>query len=290
MGLFSFFKRKKYDFDEEDFEYEEYARRLEALDLPDDEEDSNPANTPVIDFARFNQNDIGNYVRSQCEAIEDLMKFSKESQSEYEAVTDYFTDIQIIDSAPENTKEILSHKAKIIADLTVDRRIYQTSEGKLSYHKYHKMEEAEGLMPDILVEMQNNEARLEAVKKDMRLLEGERMSIRYDIKDGKYRKKNLKTLGVMAVSLIVIVLIVLFILGMRDSNSPNYAFLVTGVFAAIMIVVIYSLNISIERQSQIDQKKYAKCVNLLNKVKIKYVNAANILDYQYEKFEVKKFI
>ncbi|MGN0480620.1 MAG: hypothetical protein ACI4EV_03545 [Lachnospiraceae bacterium] len=282
MGLLKFFKnlrsiKKDDDFDIEQFveESPEYSKQLDEI-LEE-----------VVDVSRLNEKELETYVKSQCEAMEDANRYMAGLKQEYDTVADYYSDIQLIDNASDETKRELASLSKAISELTVDRRMYKGSENKLSNHKYYKMEMAEKDMPKALADMQNNESYVDTVTKDMRLLEGEKMSIKLDIKELNKRKNNIRQLGKMIVIIMGIILVALIAVNLTTPDEPNYAFLIVCALAVIIILILFTLGQTVNRGIIMARKKYAKCITLLNKVKIKYINAANTLDYSYSKYDVK---
>ena len=62
-------------------------------------------------------------------------------------VTEHFSDIQLIDTAPDNIRRRITETADRVDNLTVDRRIFKSGEHKLSTHTYHRMEQFEDELP-----------------------------------------------------------------------------------------------------------------------------------------------
>lgn len=284
MGLLQFFKRfknkKEYiydDFDAEQFAQEspEYSRQLDEI-LEE-----------VIDVSKLNASDIETYVKSQCEAMEDANRYMSGLKAEYDTVAAYYGDIQRIDGASEDIRNELTILAKNIAELTVDRRMYKGSDNKLSNNKYYKMEMAEKDMPKALTEMQNNESYLETVKRDMHLLEGEKAAIKLDIREYTGKKKAIRQLSRMILVIMGVILLALIAVNLVKPNEPNYIFLVVCVIAALVAGVLVVLSQQVDKNLMLSDKKLNRCITLLNKVKIKYVNSANMLDYTYAKYDVK---
>ena len=104
------------------------------------------------------------------------------AMEEYNVVTEHFSDIQLIDTAPDNIRRRITETADRVDNLTVDRRIFKSGEHKLSTHTYHRMEQFEDELPRGMKYLEKQESYYETVKRDMKILEGERMSLRMELR------------------------------------------------------------------------------------------------------------
>ena len=75
-------------------------------------------------------------------------------------------------------------------------------------------------------------------------------------------------------------------IAMDDTQNMLLFVVITGLGAIIALGMFGILRVT-ERQVMITEKKLNKAAALLNKIKIKYINAANALDYGYSKYGVK---
>lgn len=282
MGLLKLFKKLRKTTEEEDFDTVQFED-----DSSEYNEQSDGAYEEMVDVSGLSEKELETYVKSQCEAMEDANRYITALKQEYDTVADYYSDIQMIDNSSDETKKQLETLSKAISELTVDRRMYKGSENKLSNHKYYKMEMAEKDMPKALIDMQNNETYVDTVTKDMHLLEGEKMSIKMDIRELNKRKNNIRQLGKMITIIMGAILIVLIAVNLATPDEPNYAFLIVCGIAVLVVLILFTLGQTVNKGLMVARKKYAKCITLLNKVKIKYINAANTLDYSYSKYDVK---
>ena len=66
---------------------------------------------------------------------------------EYEAVTEEYNDIQIMEEAPTQIRDKILSCAETIDNMMVDRRILKSTEHKLSNAAYRRMEAVENEMP-----------------------------------------------------------------------------------------------------------------------------------------------
>lgn len=240
-----------------------------------------------LNLSKYSKSDIQKYVTSQCDMLNEASKYIDDSKEEYSVVTSYFSDIQLIDNAPVNIKKNIAHVAQTIVTLSVDRKIYHSTENKLSSSLYGKMERIEPEMPKALVKMQNDESYFQTVKKDLRILEGERMSIRYDARDLVKLQRQIKRFSTILLFLLSIVFVIFTLATIVIQDESSYMFLTVVLLSAMLAVGLFAYLKSTERKVYVTEIRLNKATSLLNKTKIKYINSANTLDYEYSKYGVK---
>ena len=274
--------------DEEDYEYIERYSTKDTDDSDSEYYKRLEKNAPGrVDISSFDDSDIHSYIKSQGDIIKDAANEIDMADEEYDTVTSYFSDIQLIDAAPDDVRDDIEKTAEQIAELTVDRRIYRTGENRISQHTFFRMERLEPHMPDALIEFQNNEAYCETVRKDMRMLEGEMMSLRADARDLIRKQKSVLSMAKMSAIGLFFVFCIFIIASVAMGEIAGILFtIVISLSAFIAIGLLWMLQ-NTKRQFAITQKKINRAEVLLNKVKIKYVNIASTVDYQCEKYGVK---
>ncbi|MCF0133502.1 MAG: DNA translocase FtsK [Blautia sp.] len=142
-------------------------------------------------------------------------------------------------------------------------------------------------MPGIIRRFQDNERYLEALKKDLRLLDGEKIQCEMVREDNLDEQQNLKKLSV-AVLILAFVAVFLLVLMyfLLEMDTMLYMLLVTFLavaYAAYALFKHQDLNREIA-QSNVNRNK---AIDLQNHVKIKYVTIQNAVDYVCNKYEVK---
>ena len=242
----------------------------------------------IINVRKLGTHDMEVYVKQQCDIMEEAAEHIENVKAEYEAVTEEFNDIQLIDEAPQDIKNKIISCAEIIDSMMVDRRILKSTEHKLSNSAYRRMETFEDEIPSGIKLMQAQEEYYDAVKQDLRVLEGERMNLRLESKALVKRQLQIRSLARIAFAAMVVVFII-FIVSMVivENDADTALFIVISLFAAILAVGMFAILKVTERNVLVTEIKLNKATGLLNRIKIKYVNAANTLDYEYSKYGVK---
>ena len=240
-----------------------------------------------INLSRFSKKDIEKYINSQCDILSETSKYIDQAKEEYSVVTSYSSDIQLIEAAPENIKKSIKRLAETISGLTVDRKTSHKTEHKLTNDVYFRMELIEPEMPGALMQLQNRESYFQTVKKDLKILEGERASLRMDAKDLIKNQKQVKKVSLMSIFGLFLIFGIFIASSLIIGDANNALFLIVIGLSALFSIGLFAYLKKTERQLIITEIKLNKATNLLNKVKIKYINSANTIDYEYAKMGVK---
>lgn len=239
----------------------------------------NPVTTGKTDAIRF--------VRNNCEAIAENERQIVEAKKEYEKVTSYLTDIQRIDMAREDEYREIKDTCKSILTLTQERNKYKNRNLTISDAQMRKFEPFEDELVDEIKKMYNAEVYQDAIEGDIKNLKKEKDSLYSQRKEIIEKQNSLKgmtkVLAVLIISLIVL-LIVIYYATKTDMTLPYLGVVALAGVSAAMLIYESSKN---RRDIIIIERKINKAITLLNKVKIKYINNINVLDYNCNKFGVK---
>lgn len=309
MGIISFFKKfmeddelesedefsDEYDSLEEEEESSEdysrdYGRDYVAEDnTNEDSEDEAEEKTRFehVDVSKLDKNDIHGYIRNQCEIMENAAYEIELANEEYDSVTSYFSDIQIIETAQPEIKNEIEQQAEQIAELTVDRRIFKSGENRLSQSAFFRMERLEPNMPDALIEFQNNEAYYETVRKDMKMIQGEQMVLRAEAKELHKRQKSIQSMARMSAVGLFFVFGIFLVASIAMGEITDWLFSIVIGLSALIAIGLFWFLLDSQRKVKVIQTKLNRAAALLNKVKIKYINIASTVDYERSKYGVK---
>lgn len=241
-----------------------------------------------VDTAGFSGTEIGGFVKSQCDICEEAARFIENAKVEYESVTDYYEDIQKIENAPEDIKRELIMAADRVDNLSVDRRILKTPDNKLSNRAYRNMEMYEAEFPDAIVKLRTAEDEKNTIARDIRMVKAERTMCRMEAKELVKKQLRIKRYAqLICVFIVSVFIIFMLITAAADKTDSIGEFITIAALAGIMSLGLFAYLKTIERKVYVTEIKLNKATALLNRIKIKYVNAANVLDYQYNKFYIK---
>ena len=270
MGLFDIFKKKK------------KSRPKEVVDA-----DKIDVNLEEVDFSKLSPQDRNNYVEEQCSIIVECNNNVESAKKEYKTVSAYFSDIQIIEGQSEKVRDRITYLAKSIVDLAVDRKMIFTEERRISGTRYMQFQEEEDTIVDEMKGLKNNELYLQVVKKDMSALTGEKEALKIDTRELMDRQRIIKNITLVSMVCFVIIFSVFIIAGLSSKEDYSTYFylvlLLAAAFAAVDILLYQRTVYNI----MLTEKKVNKAIALHNKVKIKYINVRNLIEYKYQKYGVK---
>ncbi len=241
-----------------------------------------------INISGFTGTEVGSFVKSQCDICEEASRYIENAKVEYDSVTDYYEDIQKIENAPDDIKRELIMAADRVDNLSVDRRILKMPDNKLSNRAYRNMEMYEAEFPDAIVKLRAAEDDKNAIARDIRMVKAERSMCRMEAKELVKKQLRIKRYAQLICALLVSVFAVFMLIMISSGNTDNAgAFITVAILAGIMALGLFAYLKTIERKVYVTEIKLNKATALLNRIKIKYVNAANVLDYQYNKYYIK---
>lgn len=225
-------------------------------------------------------------VSDACEQIAEAKKTIEEAKLEYKAVTDYLADIQKIDLIPSEERETLEDAARNIITLTRERSKYQSADVKLADVQFRNISRYEPNMLREIKQMRENEEYQRKVKGDLRQLAAEKAKLEYE-KDEIIRSQGiLKQLAILAGCLIVLMDIIFLFLTSSKKIDLKTPFILSIILGAGIAFYIFHEARKNRMEIAMNGKKRNKLVSLTNKVKVRYVNTQNALDYAYAKFMV----
>ena len=258
-------------------------------DYDDDEketvrEDNGPIKRDSVNMRSKNQRE--KYIESCCEQMIEADKEIERSRMEYRLVTEYLTDIEVIEALPNDSKRRLSKIAEKIKNLSEQNRANTKSLGLISEERYRILLKNEAQVPDDINNMRKNEEFKELVRQDLQKLEGEKAVSDFKIRELRSTMRNMKNMVVITfvfgIALVIMLSILEFVLLMHaEVGFLATAFLAAGAF--IYEYITYSRSI---RELERTERYLNAVISELNKVKIRFVNTSNLLEYEYMKYSV----
>ena len=269
--MMGFFKRRK--------------RRRETERIRQENMDVMPEG--LLEDAGGDSKKVQKYIIDCCGQIAEAGKELEEEQAEYRIITDYLNDIELLENLPDEEMTEIRSVAESIENLNHLRDKYKNSEKKISDAQFVQMQREEELIPNAIKRLRDNETYQDAVKKDMNYLEGEKTEWHYNKFELIRQQKLLKNLSFILFALFLVSVVVLLVLQTGFYEDISYIWTIVIFMAAVsgfLILMKMSSNQTEIKQSEVNMN-YA--IVLLNKVKFKYVNVTNAVEYAREKYNVK---
>ena len=229
---------------------------------------------------------IKNHVVNLCEQMIDISRELDDVRHEYEQVTAYLNDIQTVEGLEGPQKKELEEVATQLSKLVTARNDYLNAEQKISDEVFNQMEENEAELPSIIRRLKVNEADLEAVKHDLNFLASEKVEwsvVRHEREEELEQLRRLSRILLLAFGGLAILVLLLSMTFEWELLPITIVALFATLAAAYVILRMQECNKDI-KQSDVNQNYI---ISLENRIKIKYVNAKNAVDYTCNRFHVK---
>lgn len=273
MFLSKIFGRRKEKYDAQDYDQSEYAKLqtesiVEELNLSDEAQ----AKRYVIDL---------------CEQMIAASRELEDARSEYDLVTYYLTDIQIIEELTEAERAPILDCAMHVAKLDRERNEFLKTKRKLTETQFAQMQEEEDNLPGIIRRLRDNERYMDAVKKDLTYLEGQKLQWAILRNESVQAQKNLgraaRYLLVLTATVFAMILAGAWYFQF-DRELPLTIAAFVAVLAGTYVLVRYQDAAKDIRRADVNRNH---AISLENHVKIKFVNIKNAVDYTCEKYHAR---
>lgn len=242
---------------------------------------------PVLLGKKPDEVEVKNYIDSNCQRMVTVQQQNKGLRREYEKVTGYLKDIELIEGMDSDRKKELVSVAEEIVELERRQKKINKQSQKISDANYKTMQQYEDIMNKELVSMKKREKFQLDIKSDMRRLEGEKAGLLYEKKERYARHAYFKTISIGLSVMIISLFIFLLIIAMFSKADMTIPFIIIIAVSGLLILYMF-MGVRNNRYGMaLVNRKLNKAINLMNSVKIKYINNTALLDYMYGKYGVK---
>ncbi len=276
MKLFGWWKKNKKDDLKEKKTIGEYIDDMER-----------PSLLVPVPYKVGSVEEIEGFVGNAISQIDIANKAVEDAKDEYEAVTNSLRDVQIITEIPKEARGELAAAAERIIELSIERENYQKSPNKIPEEQYLKMESYGEDIRDMMKRLDDDEKYAEVIKEDMKVLEGEKGEIRYEIdeiQDKLELYKKLMGWVIGALGAVVVFTGVNISMWEGQYNVWIYGMLA---FIGVTLAAIFAKQQEERKELRYQERKMNRAISLLNKAKVRYVNIRTSIDYQHLKYGVE---
>ncbi len=270
-------RRRDYDYDEE-YEQGGYYADLEEGEGEIEEE-----------LNLSDEEQAKHYAIDLCDQMIKAAKDIEDTRVEYDLVTSYLTDVQIIEDLTEDERKPIADCAAHVDRLGKERSEFLKTERRLSDGQFAQMQEEEDALPGIIKRLKSNEAYLDTVKRDMAFLEGKKLEWKL-VKNDAVRTQRLMQKSACYLFLCYFTLMAFAVIVSWYMEMDLDLRLVMTILSLIAVllggyILIRYMDASTDlRKSNVNRNR---AISLENHVKIKYVNIKNAVDYTCEKYHVR---
>lgn len=228
------------------------------------------------------------YIRGCLEQIAESSEASEKLSGEYNIVTAYLTDIEEIEALPTEEAELLKSNARSVIALEQERKNYVARPGRMQDGQYHQLECMEEEIEEGLQKILSAEEYQGLIKQDLMKLDGERHAYQYRRNELRAAMENAKGMAVICATAIAACFLLLLLLQFLFHMNAQSGYLITAAAAAIVITMIDLRYLDAKKELKKVENAINRLIILQNRVKIRYVNNTNLLDYYYLKYQVEK--
>lgn len=229
---------------------------------------------------------VEQYVVEHLEQMLELSKEIEDEKSEYRMVTSYLNDIQTLENLPEDEQKKIQDIAMNVVQLNAARTEFLNSAKKLSDAQFAQFEQMEDEIPTAIKRLSANEAYRDTLQKDMKYLEREKSEWVLRKEYLAHQVSRFKYLLYIMVGVAATAAVILGLLQFVFELDMFYGWLAWIFVTAVVICAIYLRMQSDREEIAAAERCQNRAIILQNKVKIKYVNIANAVEYACEKYHV----
>lgn len=244
----------------------------------------------VYDHTEVDFHDEEQRSRYISNCLEQIAEASKEIgylNGEYGLVTAYLTDMEEIEALPEEPRQDLNQVANRLVLLEQERQQYFGRTERMRDSDYFRMRKQEGEVLEGIRKLQEAEKYSKLVKSDMQRLDRERNAYEYRKAELFTLQTNLRGMVLIFISALAACLLMLAVLQFGFGLNTYVGYYITVLAAAVAVTVVCVKYMDADREISSVERAISKLIQLQNKVKIRYVNNKNLLDYLCIKYETK---
>lgn len=221
-----------------------------------------------------------------CEQLVESTRQLEQKKLEYEQVTAYLTDIQLIDQMTEEEKDNVQAVAFKLAALNADREELKEENRNLTQLQFRFMQLHEYEIEDGIANMQEQEKYQSDIRSDMQKLEQEKVNLHYEEKYYLEKLHNIRMIACSIIFLAVIAGAATWFLYTQYIFDVLFVCLIILFVVAILGTILFIRYRNVNYALAYCKKQQNRAVVLINKVRLKWVNNTATLDYMYSKYNV----
>ena len=237
-----------------------------------------------VDFEQ--EEERSRYVTDCLEQIAEATRELDMLQGEYARVTTYLTDLEELEALPAQEKESLEITARKLQNMEREYEDFTQRKNRMDDAVYYRMKGRETELEEGITKIRDAENYGTLIKQDLQRLDGERHAYDYRKNELLAIMENLRGMVVIFLTALVVCLILLAVLQFGLKMQTQLGYFIAVLASALALTLLAVKYMDAEKELQRVQRDVRKLVKLQNKVKIRYVNNTNLLEYFYMKYDV----
>lgn len=259
-----------------------FKRKFRAAKPPEDEWNEIVYARDEIDFSDSEQRKL--YIENCLEQMAEASKEINQLTGEYALVTSYLTDMEEIEALPSEERTEVDRVARKLATLEKEITGFKTKKDRMKDSDYYRMRNQEDEIEIGIKKIKENENYGILIKKDLKRLDSERQAYAYRKSELVTMLMNFRGMAVIFVTAFVLCMLFLLILQFVLEMNAFIGYFISIAALAISLTVLCVKFMDAEKELVRVENTINKLIQLQNKVKIRYVNNVQLLEYQYMKY------
>lgn len=225
------------------------------------------------------------YITNCLEQMADASKEINLLTGEYSLVTTYLCDIEELEALPLEEKKEVERIARMLTTLDQERQRYFGKPDRMSDSEYYQMRKQEDEVEEGIRKLKECEDYAGLIKQDLVRLDGERHAYEYRSQELETILGNLKGMAVIFLTALGICFCMLLILQYGFGMNTYLGYILAVIAGSIATTVLCIKYMDAQKELRRVKLGINRLIQLQNKVKIRYVNNTNLLDYLYIKYD-----
>ena len=238
-----------------------------------------------VDFQQSEQR--MEYVTNCLEQMAEATKEMNLLTGEYSLVTSYLADMEEIEALPDEEREELNRIARRLVALDQERQRYRDRKDRMADSDYYRMRNQEDELAEGIRKLKESEQYGVKIKQDLQRLDRERHAYEYRRHEIQVIMNNQRGMAVIFVAAFVICMIMLLVLQFAFKMNAQIGYLLAVAAVCLAVTIVWAKYTNEERELKRVGNAINRLIQLQNKVKIRYVNNCNLVDYLYIKYNTQ---
>ncbi len=227
------------------------------------------------------------YITNCLEQVAEASREVRLLTGEYSLVTSYLVDMEEIEALPVQEREELDGIARRLLVLEQECEKYRGKKERMRDSDYHRMRRQEGEIQEGIGKLGECEKYADLIKRDLQRLDRERNAYEYRRSELEIMMNNFRGMAVIFTTAFGACMILLLALQFIFEMNTKIGYLLTVGAVAVAVTILLVKYTDSERELRRVVGAINKLIQLQNKVKIRYVNNNNLLDYLRIKYDTE---
>lgn len=227
------------------------------------------------------------YVVGCLEQIADAARELESLNYEYNMVTAYLRDMDEIEALPLEEKAQLETVASRVAAINRERKRESSHRVQMPDDKYIQLNSLDADVEEGIRKLSETEEYHQKIKADLKQLDNERNAYRYRRSELLGTMEDCQGMGIICSVAVGICIAALLFLQFGLGMNASWGYIIATAIAAMFYIYLFLKYRETSQEYKSLIREINRLVLLQNKVKIRYVNNKNLLDYLCLKYKVE---